>query len=152
MFTFTSRWNSSTLFAYLSASSLLVETKNPLQIPSGARGPYSGGIQHYLLNPSQHGNSLAELITEFVDMVIKREFVINCDTYKSFCELSCLSSVAFNLTCNCLLFILFSIHLLVASIAFVLVLLRITLLFFDHFCDLSKSDWRTSLVAWGATQ
>ena len=74
-----------------------METENPLQIPSGARGPYSGGIQYCLLNhdvvvrfplfqrkkslnPSQHGNSLTELITEFLDMVIKREFVINCDT------------------------------------------------------------------------
>ena len=74
------------------------EDKNPLQIPSGARGPYIGGIQHCLLyhigvvkrfplfqrkkslNLTQHGNSLRELITEFVNMVIKREFLINCDT------------------------------------------------------------------------
>ena len=33
------------------------------------------------LTLKQHGNSLTELyITEFVDMVIKREFLINCDT------------------------------------------------------------------------
>ena len=76
----------------------LLKTKNPLQIPSGARGPYIGGIQHCLLyhigvvkrfplfqrkkslNLTQHGNSLTELITEVVNMVIKREFLINCDT------------------------------------------------------------------------
>ena len=70
-------------------------TKIPLQIPSGAGGPYIGGIQHCLLyhgvvkrfplfqrkkslNLTQHGNSLTELITEFVNMVIKRDF--DCDT------------------------------------------------------------------------
>ena len=64
------------------------DEKNPLQIPNGARGPYSGGMQHCLLNhgvvvryplfatkkslnPTQHGNLLRELLTEFVDMVIK---------------------------------------------------------------------------------
>ena len=71
--------------------------RKTLQIPNGARGPYIGAIQHCLLyhgvvkrfplfqrkkslNLTQHGNSLTELITEFVNMVIKREFLINCDT------------------------------------------------------------------------
>ena len=79
------------------ACTSLLGTKNSLHIPSGARGPYIAGIQHCLLyhdvvvrfhvfqrkkslNPTQHGNSLTELITEFVDMVIKREFMISCDT------------------------------------------------------------------------
>ena len=55
------------------ACTLLLETKNPLQIPNEARGPYIGGIQHCLLyhgvvkrfplfqrkkslNLTQHGN------------------------------------------------------------------------------------------------
>ena len=71
------------------ACTSLLETKNTLQIPNEARGPYIGGIQHCLLyhgivkrfplfqmkkslNLTQHGNSLTELITEFVNMVIKR--------------------------------------------------------------------------------
>ena len=29
------------------------------------------------LNLTQHGNSLTELITEFLNMVIKREFLVN---------------------------------------------------------------------------
>ena len=79
------------------ACTSLLETKNPLQIPSEARGPCIGGIQHCLLyhgvvkrfplfqrkkslNLTQHGNSLTELITEFVNRVIQREFLINCDS------------------------------------------------------------------------
>ena len=73
------------------ACTSLLETKNPLQILSGARGPYIGGIQHCVpyhgvvkrfplfqrkksLNLSQHGNSLTELIKEFVNMVTKESF------------------------------------------------------------------------------
>ena len=76
------------------ACTSLLETKNTLQIPNEARGPYIGGIQHCLLyhgvvkrfplfqrkeslNLTQHGNSLTELITGFVNMVIKREFLLS---------------------------------------------------------------------------
>ena len=76
------------------ACTSLLGTKNSLQIPSGAHGPYIAGIQDCLLyhgvvkrfplfqrkkslNLTQHGNSLTELITEFLNMVIKREFLIN---------------------------------------------------------------------------
>ena len=79
------------------ACTSLLETKNSLQIHNGAREPYIGGIQDCLLyhgvvkrfplfqrkkslNLTQRDNSLTELITEFVNMVIKREFLINCDT------------------------------------------------------------------------
>ena len=98
-----------------SACTSLLETKNPLQIPNGARGPYIGGIQDCLLyhgvvksfplfqrkkslNLTQHGNSLTELITEFLSGHQKR--VADQLWHVKVCELTCLSSVVFNLTCN----------------------------------------------------
>ena len=164
MFTFTSRLggskfnfiNISTLFAHVSGSRIMCALcfwrwktlcKFPVEHADHIVEAYNI-VCLILLSMAIHWQSLLQSLLIWSS----KESLWSIVTPKSFCELSCLSSVAFNLTCNCWLFILLSMHLLVASIAFVFVLLRITLLLSDHFCDLSKSDWRPWLVAWGATQ
>ena len=153
MFAFTSRWsgsqfnfiNSSTLFAHMSASRIMCALcfwrwktlcKFPVEHADHIVEAYN--ICLILLSMAIHWQSLLQSLLIWSS----KESLWSIVTPKSFCELSCLSSVAFNLTCNCWLFILFSVHLLVASIAFIFVFID------DHFVVI----WRPSLVAWGATQ